>query len=132
MGTLAVANGVVYVCSEDGMVYALNANTGTKLWSSATSGAVMSSPAVANGVVYIAGLGNVYALNASTGAQLWSHVDGVDGFLCPRPRLWMGWSTSALELDPGQGYLYAFTPVSGNADLFLRIHPLRRQSIRVI
>jgi outer membrane protein assembly factor BamB len=126
-GTVAVANGVVYVCSEfDGMVYALNANTGTKLWSSATSGAVMSSPAVANGVVYIAGCcGNVYALNASTGAQLWSHaVDGVDGFLMSSPTIVDGVVyIGAGASDPGQGYLYAFTPVSGNADLFLRIQP---------
>jgi hypothetical protein len=31
--TPAVANGVVYVGSYDGSVYALNANTGAKLWS---------------------------------------------------------------------------------------------------
>ena len=32
----AVANGVVYVGSDDGNVYALNASTGAKLWSYAT------------------------------------------------------------------------------------------------
>ena len=36
-----------------------------------------SSPAVANGVVYVgAGDGNVYALNAGTGAKLWSYASG--------------------------------------------------------
>ena len=48
----AVANGVVYVGSDDGNVYALNAATGAKLWSYAT-GKLESSPAVANGVVYV-------------------------------------------------------------------------------
>ena len=73
----AVANGVVYVGSDDDNVYALNASTGAKLWSYATGGAVYSSPAVANGVVYVGSDdGNVYALNASTGAKLWSYATG--------------------------------------------------------
>jgi glucose dehydrogenase len=42
-------------------------------WSYTTGGKVYSSPAVANGVVYVGSIdGNVYALNASTGALLWS------------------------------------------------------------
>jgi outer membrane protein assembly factor BamB len=58
----AVANGVVYVGSNDKNVYALNASTGAKLWSYTTGGAVSSSPAVANGVVYVGSFnGKVYA-----------------------------------------------------------------------
>ncbi len=39
----------------------------------------MSSPAVANGVVYVGSRNsNVYALNASTGALLWSYTTGND------------------------------------------------------
>ena len=59
-------------------VYALNANTGALRWSYLTAQNVGSSPAVVNGVVYIAsgdsttGSGTVYALSASTGALLWS------------------------------------------------------------
>lgn len=69
----AVANGVVYVGSEDRNVYALNAETGAKLWNYTTEGLVYSSPAVANGVVYVGSEdGYVYALTASTGALLWS------------------------------------------------------------
>ena len=72
-----MANGVVYVGSADGNVYALNASTGAKLWSYATGSYVESSPAVANGVVYGASdNGDVYALNASTGAKLWSYATG--------------------------------------------------------
>jgi outer membrane protein assembly factor BamB len=71
----AVANGVVYIGSDDNNVYALSASTGVKLWSYATGSSVFSSPAVANGVVYIGSDdGNVYSLNASTGAQLWSYA----------------------------------------------------------
>ena len=52
--TPAVANGVVYVGSGDGSVYALNADTGAFVWKYATGGSVESSPVVANGVVYVA------------------------------------------------------------------------------
>ncbi len=73
----AVANGIVYFGSEDQNVYALNANTGAKLWSYTTDSSVDSSPAVSKGVVYIGSFtGNVYALKAKTGAKLWSHTTG--------------------------------------------------------
>jgi outer membrane protein assembly factor BamB len=75
----AVVNGVVYATSEDGSLYALNAATGTKIWSfnSANNSNNTSSPAVANGVVY-AGFddGSVYALNAATGTKIWSFSSG--------------------------------------------------------
>jgi outer membrane protein assembly factor BamB len=74
----AVANGVVYVDSNDGNVYALNAKTGAKLWSY-TTGNGESSPAVANGVVYLGSYDKkVYALNAKTGVKLWSYTTGSD------------------------------------------------------
>jgi len=76
----AVVSGVVYVGSNDNNVYALNANTGAKLWSFATGGPVSTSPAVVNGVVYVGSGSNlsgiVWALNAVTGAKLWSFVTG--------------------------------------------------------
>jgi eukaryotic-like serine/threonine-protein kinase len=58
-------------------VLPLNASTGTKLWSYTTGKQVLSSPAVANGVVYVGSFdNNVYALNAKTGAKLWSYTTG--------------------------------------------------------
>jgi outer membrane protein assembly factor BamB/5-hydroxyisourate hydrolase-like protein (transthyretin family) len=73
----AVVNGVVYVGSIDGNVYALNAATGAKVWNYTTGGAVDSSPAVVNGVVYVGSIdGNVYALNAATGAKVWNYTTG--------------------------------------------------------
>ena len=39
-----MANGVVYVGSDDGNVYALNASTGAKLWSYATGGQCFPRP----------------------------------------------------------------------------------------
>ncbi len=81
MSSPAVVNGVVYVGSGDGNVYALNASTGAKLWSYDTGSSIYSSPAVANGVVYVISYGeetgsNLYALDATTGAQLWTFATG--------------------------------------------------------
>jgi len=81
----AVANGVVYVGSDDDYVYALNAATGALVWEYPTGGAVFSSPAVANGVVYVDSEDhNVYALNAATGAYIWDYATGAGvGFSSP-------------------------------------------------
>ena len=87
----AVANGVVYVGSDDRNVYALNASTGAKLWSYTTGDIVYSSPAVANGVVYVGSYDdNVYALNALTGAKLWSFTTGDDVVFLARSGQWGG------------------------------------------
>ena len=73
----AVANGVVYVGSDDGNVYALNATTGTMLWNYMTGNSVLSSPAISNGVVYVGSYdNNTWALNATTGAKVWSFTTG--------------------------------------------------------
>ena len=75
-------------------MYALNASTGALLWSYTTGRQCESSPAVANGVVYVGSDdGNVYALNASTGAKLWSYPPATMCF--PRPPWRMGWCMSA-------------------------------------
>ena len=49
----AVANGVVYIGSDDDHVYALNAKTGRKLWRYAAGSGVGTSPVVANGMMYV-------------------------------------------------------------------------------
>lgn len=70
----AVVNGVAYIGSFDGNVYALNASTGAQLWKYTTDGASGASPAVANGLVYAASQGKtLFALNAATGALVWKY-----------------------------------------------------------
>lgn len=65
-------DGVIYVGSDDGKVYAVNAISGRQLWRYATGGPVASSPAVADGMVYFASYdGKFYALNAKTGVTKW-------------------------------------------------------------
>lgn len=59
----AVADGKVYVGSNNANVYCLSATTGAFMWSYTTGGRVYSSPAVAGGAVYVAGSDdhNLYA-----------------------------------------------------------------------
>lgn len=53
---------MVYVGSENGDVYALNAASGANLWSFHTGNQVFASPVVVNGVVYVgSGDGKMYA-----------------------------------------------------------------------
>ena len=73
----AVADGTVYVGSDDNNVYALNAATGHVLWTYTTGSEINSSPAVANGTVYTGSEDDkVYALNAATGHVLWTYTTG--------------------------------------------------------
>jgi parallel beta-helix repeat protein len=73
----AVADGRVYVGSDDGKVYCLDAETGASKWSFATGGSVCSSPAVADGRVYVGSTDRkVYCLAASTGELFWNYTTG--------------------------------------------------------
>jgi len=72
-----VADGVVYVGGESGVVEALDAATGTLRWQGSVDGAVDSAPAVADGAVYVTTeKGSVYAFRASDGAPAWRYADG--------------------------------------------------------
>lgn len=71
----AVANGIVYVGSDDGNLYAFNATSSALIWSYTTGKSISSSPTVANGVVYVGSLDDkVYAFDATTGALVWNYT----------------------------------------------------------
>ena len=77
----AVANGIVYVGSDDHSVYAFDEKLGTKKWSYKTGGMVTSSPAIFGGVVYVGSEdGDMYALNAATGKLVWT-ANGQGAFI---------------------------------------------------
>ena len=77
---ISVSNGLVYVDSKIGSVYAINESNGTLAWQTATGTpniGNVSSLAIANGVAYVGSLDkNLYALNASTGVVLWKTPTG--------------------------------------------------------
>ena len=72
-----VVNGIVYFGSQDHNLYAVDTDTGTKLWEFRTNSFVDSSPAVIDGIVYFGSNdGNFYALDARTGTELWNFRSG--------------------------------------------------------
>jgi len=114
-------NGIVYVGSQDGSLYALNDTNGAKLWNYAVNAAVhiypfpTSSPAVVKGVVYVGSYnGNVYALNASSGAKLWNYTTG--GMVLSSPAvangvLYVGGGNTVYALGV---YTFNASPMSSN------------------
>jgi outer membrane protein assembly factor BamB len=74
LGAVTVEGKRVFVSGNEG-VAALDSRTGATLWEKALPLAFEASPAVANGVVYIATWedpARLYALDAVTGSTLWS------------------------------------------------------------
>jgi polyvinyl alcohol dehydrogenase (cytochrome) len=105
-----VVAGAVFISSDNGYVYALDARSGCVYWSFEALGQVRSGVAIGDmkdrpGVRYAAYFGdyrgNVYAVNAETGEKLWvTRVDPHEGAKI----------TSSLVLDPAGGRL--FVPVA--------------------
>ncbi len=75
----AVYNGVIYFGTGEGKVNAVNATTGSLIWSYTVGGPVSSSPALAlgsNTLVVGAHDRYIYALNMTDGALVWSYQSG--------------------------------------------------------
>ena len=76
-GGLSFANATVYVAAADYKsqyyIYALKASTGATIWKSQSVGQFSdeSTPAVANGMVYVAGRSTVYGISAAAGSLVW-------------------------------------------------------------
>ncbi len=76
-----VSNGIVYVGSG-GRMLALNASTGSLIWSYSTKNSQYSSsrapPAIMNGVIYLGSFNDnkTCALNAANGKYIWSYSTG--------------------------------------------------------
>ena len=76
--TPAVAFGKVFVGSDDGNLYVLNATSGELLWKYSTEGPITASPIVSiNEIVYIGSRdGKIYALKTENGDLVWSDSTG--------------------------------------------------------
>jgi outer membrane protein assembly factor BamB len=113
-----VADGIVYVGSQDEYIYAIGAWSGKLLWKFATNGAVESSPAVANGKVYTGGDdGYVYCLDAYAGTLIWqTFVNGSVPFTYATLVMKSSPTVSGGKVYIGSldGYLYALNSENGN------------------
>ena len=77
-GGLTYANGTLFVGSESGKMYALDAESGSTQWQIDVPGEVISAPAYGGGVL-VAHLGNgmIYAMDATDGSERWRHEEEV-------------------------------------------------------
>jgi outer membrane protein assembly factor BamB len=128
----AIANGLVYVGSTDGNLYAVDVKSGVMKWKYKTKARVVSSPAVAGGLVYFSSYdGWFYALDAMTGQFRWEfnnggerrfaarHIHGSlpaaetmpDPFDCylSSPAVWHG----TVYFGSGDGNVYALDAATG-------------------
>ncbi len=72
-GSPSFSEGTVFIGSDDGNLYALDARAGSLKWKFASEGIVRSTPAVANGLVYFTSDdGYLYAVNTDDGTRAWS------------------------------------------------------------
>ena len=63
---------IIYFGSDDGNVYAVDAESGRQIWKTATRGPVPCTPAIDHGIVYVGSYdGNFYALDRHSGAVKW-------------------------------------------------------------
>lgn len=93
-----VHDGIVYIGSEDGCLYAIEEKTGKTNWKFKTGGAVHSSPAIFKNTVYIGSFdGYYYAIDTKTGRLKWKFKTGGEH--------WSG-EVSFLGMKPVDMYMY--------------------------
>lgn len=68
---LVLAKGIVYIFDSNGIIYALNANTGTILWRYSVPQKGCCYGIVSDETVYVGSNNVVYAINAGNGTLLW-------------------------------------------------------------
>jgi len=119
----AVVDGILYIGSQSGVLYALNISDGSEAWTYPSGSSIQSSPAVANGNVYFLNeSGNLISLDANTGALNWSQPVGNGSW---------DWSSPAVHggnvfIGTSDGYVHSLatsdgsnnwsTPVGGTPD----------------
>jgi outer membrane protein assembly factor BamB len=130
---VTVVGTIVYVESDAGYVYALDATTGHMIWRAKVDNAAMGDPIVADGRVFVGtgdtgfsfsqvlraesgsrtdlvrGLawGDIYAFDAKTGQQLWRY--GTRGENMPSEC----YAQNTLYFGNGDGHMYALDPATG-------------------
>jgi outer membrane protein assembly factor BamB len=74
VGSPIVANGMLYIKDDTGILHAFHAENGTLKWEANIGGGGESTPAVAEGQLYVTG-NELYAFNANTGDLKWTYSE---------------------------------------------------------
>jgi outer membrane protein assembly factor BamB len=76
-GSMALANGSLFVGDYRGALSCLDAVSGKLKWRFPTEAQILATPVISGNLIYIgSGDGNLYALNAETGRPSWSYPTG--------------------------------------------------------
>jgi hypothetical protein len=106
-----VADGMVFVGTYSGSLYALDRRTGEILWQFRAPGPILHSPAYHKGVVYVGSIGRtVHALDAKSGKERWTFTTEIRGGFCASPAV----TDAAVFIGGRDGAFYALDPKSGN------------------
>lgn len=104
------ANNKVFIGSDDGNLYCLNARTGALYWKFTSNSSIQSSPTVVNGIVYFgSSTKKIYALDANTGTLKWQFTttNSTLGRNCPTV------SNGVLYMSGGGGEVMALDALTG-------------------
>jgi outer membrane protein assembly factor BamB len=74
LGGACVYNGLAYVGSFDGKLYAFNAASGALSWSKSLGGQIVTTPAIAGNRIYAGSTNGTIAAYSLTGGAVWSRV----------------------------------------------------------
>lgn len=120
-------NGVVYIGSEDGFLYAIEEKSGKTKWKFKTNGAIHSSPDIFENIIYFGSFdGNYYAVNIQNGKEIWKfktggeHWMGENGRFGMKPEtqymddLWSFYLSSPVVYQKGKQATVLFGSSDGN------------------
>ncbi len=106
--TAAIVDGVVYVGSEDGILFAVDLVTGKPKWQYKTEEAIRSSPTVFRGMVFFGDSeGIVHAVDAATGAGKWKYTTDGEIISAANP------SNDRIVLGSYDGTIYCLSIADG-------------------
>ncbi len=101
LSSAVVSESLVYFGSSDSTLYALNIESGEKIWNYKTTGSIHSSPAISNNSIIVGSWdSNVYCLDATTGKEKWMFATGKD----LETYIWLGIQASP-SVENGVAYI---------------------------
>jgi len=101
----AISGGKIYIGDKEKKINCIDASDGSEVWNQTLGGVCLSSPVVANGMVYTTanyGSGTIYGFDADDGTLAWSYDTG--NWNMAQPSV----SDGILFVGSDTGYLYAF------------------------
>jgi len=109
VGGTVVDQGIIYVGSANGSIYALDATNFQEEWQFPTGDKIWSTPTIEGNTLYIGSFDkNLYAINTHDGSKLWEFI--TDGAIIAPPLI----DDNVVYIGSFDRHLYAVDAVSGN------------------